>query len=63
MKKRLELIKQHIHAGLPQKPGAIIDLDTDLADWLIAEGAAKAAPATMDDAPARTASTSKGKPE
>lgn len=42
MKRRIELIKHHIHAGLPHRPGEVVDLDTDLADWLISEGAARA---------------------
>lgn len=58
MQKRIELLKQHIHAGLPHRPGDVIDLDADLADWLIAEGAAK--PATLDAASARNISTQKG---
>ena len=61
MKKQIEILKQHIHAGLPHKPGAVIDLDADIADWLIAEGAAKA---IAPDAPAvRSSSTQKGKSE
>ncbi len=38
--RRITLVKQHIHAGLPHRPGDVIDLDRDLADWLVAEGAA-----------------------
>jgi hypothetical protein len=61
MKKRIELLKQHIHAGLPHKPGAVIELDADLADWLIHEGAAKET--TPNDLPARNLSIPKGKTE
>lgn len=61
MNKRIELLKQHIHAGLPHKPGEVIDLDADLADWLIAEGAAK--PATPDATSPRNTLTQKGKSE
>jgi hypothetical protein len=64
MKKSIELIKHHIHAGLPYKPGAVIDLDADLADWLIAEGAAQAVRAATTDEPySRAPSTTKGKSE
>ncbi len=40
--RRITLVKQHIHAGIPHRPGDVIELDRDLADWLIAEGAATA---------------------
>lgn len=62
MKKRIELIKHHIHAGLPHKPGAVIELDIDLADWLIAEGAAVASSSTPENVSSRNP-TSKGKSE
>ena len=39
--RRVRLIKQHIHAGLPKRPGEEIELLQDLADWLVAEGAAQ----------------------
>lgn len=39
--RRVRLVKQHIHAGLPQRPGEEIDLLHELADWLVAEGAAQ----------------------
>jgi hypothetical protein len=39
--RRVRLIKQHIHAGLPKGPGEEIELLQDLADWLVAEGAAQ----------------------
>lgn len=38
--RRITLVKQHIHAGIPHRAGDVIELDRDLADWLIAEGAA-----------------------
>jgi hypothetical protein len=39
-KRRITLVKQHIHAGIPHRAGDVIELDRDLADWLITEGAA-----------------------
>lgn len=39
--RRIRLTKQHIHAGLPKRPGEEIELLQDLADWLVAEGAAQ----------------------
>ncbi len=39
--RRVRLVKHHIHAGLPKRPGEEIELLHDLADWLVAEGAAK----------------------
>ncbi len=41
-KRRITLVKQHIHAGIPHRAGDVIELDRDLADWLVAEGAATA---------------------
>ena len=43
-KQRITLVKQHIHAGIPHRAGDVIELDRDLADWLVAEGAAIADP-------------------
>lgn len=40
--KVVKLIRQHIHAGIPHRVGDVIELDHDLADWLVAEGAATA---------------------
>lgn len=39
--RRIRLVKRHIHAGLPKGPGEDIELLHDLADWLVAEGAAQ----------------------
>ncbi len=39
--RRIRLVKRHIHAGLPKGPGEEIELLHDLADWLVAEGAAQ----------------------
>lgn len=62
MKKRIELLKQHIHAGLPYQPGAVIELDAALADWLISEHAAQAVPAATA-IPAPRAASTKGQSE
>ena len=48
-KRRITLVKQHIHAGISHRAGDVIELDRDLADWLVAEGAAIA------DSPSETA--------
>jgi hypothetical protein len=54
--RRIRLVKRHIHAGLPKGPGEEIELLHDLADWLVAEGAAQeiepavnATPATLSN--------------
>jgi hypothetical protein len=39
--RKVRLIKTHIHAGLPCKLGDEIELLHELADWLVAEGAAE----------------------
>lgn len=39
--RRIRLVKRHIHAGLPKGPFEEIELLHDLADWLVAEGAAQ----------------------
>lgn len=41
-KRRVRLVKHHIHASIPHRAGDVIELDRDLADWLVAEGAATA---------------------
>jgi hypothetical protein len=46
--RRVRLIKTHIHAGLPHKVGDEIDLWHDLANWLIAEGAAQPVEAAIE---------------
>ncbi|MFA7239372.1 MAG: hypothetical protein WC091_04610 [Sulfuricellaceae bacterium] len=38
---KIELIKPHTHAGRQYQPGDAIDLDADLAQWLIDIGAAR----------------------
>jgi hypothetical protein len=55
--RRVRLIKTHIHAGLPHKVGDEIDLLHDLADWLIAEGAAEAIAPEPEPASASTTTT------
>jgi hypothetical protein len=42
MKLRIELLKPHVHQGGALPPGATLELDADLARWLIQEGVAKA---------------------
>jgi hypothetical protein len=46
---QIELLKPHTHAGVDHAPGAVIELDNDLARWLIDLGTARPAP----DAPAQ----------
>ena len=38
---QLELLKPHTHAGVDHAPGAVIELDDDLARWLIDLAAAR----------------------
>ena len=40
---KVELLKDHEHAGQPHKAGALLDLDTDTARWLIEQGVARSA--------------------
>jgi len=40
---RIELLKPHTHAGVSRAPGEAIELDADLAAWLIGLGTARAA--------------------
>ena len=42
----VELLKPHTHAGVGLAPGAILELDDDLARWLIALETARPARAT-----------------
>lgn len=56
-KRRITLVKQHIHAGIPHRAGDVIELDRDLADWLVTEGAAIA------DSPSETAEIADQPPE
>lgn len=39
---KIELLKPHTHAGKECQPGEVIELDKDLANWLIDLGVAKA---------------------
>lgn len=39
---QLELLKPHTHTGIAYPPGAVIALDDDLAQWLVATGTARA---------------------
>lgn len=40
---KIQLLKPHSHAGREYQPGAILELDRDAAEWLIAIGSAKPA--------------------
>lgn len=44
MIQRLELLKSHVHQGVALPAGATLELDADLARWLIREGVAKPKP-------------------
>jgi len=35
------LLKEHTHAGIKKHPGAVIEVEEWLADWLIKQGAAE----------------------
>lgn len=41
MKMKIELLKPHTHAGRGYPPGAVIEVDRDAAEWLVANGIAK----------------------
>jgi hypothetical protein len=41
---RLILLRPHTHAGRLHAPSDPLDLESDLADWLIAEGVARPEP-------------------
>lgn len=43
---RIELLKQHRHAGRDYKPGQYLELPDGKAQWLVSTGAARTAPAT-----------------
>lgn len=49
----IELLKPHTHAGVAYPPRAVIELDADLAQWLIDTGVARtiAAPASVEHNP------------
>lgn len=42
--KAVKLLKPHTHAGRDYPPGAVLTMDSDSADWLIAIGSAEPAP-------------------
>ncbi len=60
--RRIRLVKRHIHAGLPKGPGEEIELLHDLADWLVAEGAAQEIEPAVNATPA-TVSTPSSTPK
>jgi len=37
---RLVLTRPHTHAGKPHAAGAVLDVDADIAEWLLANGIA-----------------------
>lgn len=59
---RIELLKPHTHVGKFLQPGDTLDLDADLADWLIREGAAKEIQTESLDSSSRSPHL-KGKPQ
>lgn len=42
---RIELLKQHRHAGRDYKPGQYLELPDGKAQWLVSTGVARTAPA------------------
>lgn len=56
--RRIRLVKRHIHAGLPKGPGEEIELLHDLADWLVAEGAAQEIEPAVNVTPTTTSTPS-----
>ena len=40
---KIQLLKPHSHAGRDYPPGAVLEMDRDSAEWLIAIGTAKPA--------------------
>jgi hypothetical protein len=40
---KIKLLKPHEHAGRDYIPGAVIEVDKDTAEWLIANGVAEPA--------------------
>jgi hypothetical protein len=58
MKTQLVLTRAHIHAGQQHQPGERIEVDADLAQWLLSIGSARVEqpPSTpSDNPPAREA--------
>ena len=55
---QIELLKPHTHARVDQAPGAVIELDDDLARWLIDLGIARPARAAPAQLPLPTAEKS-----
>ncbi len=45
------LKRPHTHAGQPCRAGDRIEVDADIADWLVAHGIADPAPRPFRDAP------------
>lgn len=45
---QIELLKFHVHAGVACAPGAVLSLDTDLAQWLVDTGVARSLPVAAE---------------
>lgn len=58
MIQRIELLKSHVHQGVALPAGATLELDSDLARWLIREGVAKAKADPSPSKPVRETQTS-----
>ena len=56
----LVLTRPHTHAGQQHQPGERIEVDADIAQWLLSIGAARAAPPSTpsENPPAREAQPS-----
>ncbi len=57
MKSQLVLTRAHTHAGRQHQPGERIEVDSDLAQWLLSIGSARAVPPPTqpENPPAREA--------
>ena len=45
---QIGLLKPHVNAGVACAPGAVLSLDTDLAQWLVDTGVARSLPAAAE---------------
>lgn len=48
---QIELLKTHTHAGIAYPPRAVIELDADVAQWLVDGGIARISAATAASEP------------
>ena len=58
---RLTLNRPHTHAGRLYAPGAVLDVDPAIADWLIGHGVAQPEPEPHPTVPAEPESEPKAK--